>query len=196
MVVNSFDGIPVESSTANFEYFLFGLKETTKPDDIAKNYYLIEDYQVAKELEGKLSAAFIRHEVEGMQERAKTLTQKQIPRLTNEDELFKALEIERPKPKVETKIEPKPQPATTEKAQAKEETKVNPKTEVKVEPKKSAPKSEEKPQPTTKETPRADSKVEGLNKKIYLFVPIGIPGMGKSHFATNHLEKSLKAADD
>jgi hypothetical protein len=108
LIVNSFDGIPVESSTATFGYFLYGLKETTKPDDIAKNYYLVEDYQVAKELEDKLSAAFIRHEVEAMQATAKSLTQKQIERLTSEDELLKALEIERPKPaKVEAKVETK-----------------------------------------------------------------------------------------
>lgn len=108
LIVNSFDGIPVESSTATFGYFLYGLKETTKPDDIAKNYYLVEDYQVAKELEDKLSAAFIRHEVEAMQATAKSLSQKQIERLTSEDELLKALEIERPKPaKVEAKVETK-----------------------------------------------------------------------------------------
>lgn len=140
LIVNSFDGIPVESSTATFEYFLYGLKETTKPDDIAKNYYLIEDYHVAKELEDKLSAAFIRHEVETMQAKAKSLTQKQIQRLISEDELLKALEIELPKPaKVEANVETKPQTAPTEKARAKEETKVTPKPEVKFEAKKPAP---------------------------------------------------------
>lgn len=200
LIVNSFDGIPAESQTATLTYFLYGLKESTKPDDIAKNFYLVEDYQVAPELNEKLSAAFIRHEVETMQAAAKAA--KQVQRLTSEDELMSALGIERPKPakveekpdtKVDAKVDAKPQP--TVKAAVKEETKT-PKAEVKVEPKKPAAKQEEKPQAAAKDTPRSDSKVEGQNKKIYLFIPIGIPGMGKSFFAANHLEKGLKAADE
>jgi hypothetical protein len=45
---------------------VFALKETTKPDDIAKNYYLEEDYFVIHSLKDKLSAPFIRLEVTEM----------------------------------------------------------------------------------------------------------------------------------
>lgn len=44
LIVNSFDGIPSSSQSATITYFLYGLKESTKPDDIAKNVYLLEDY--------------------------------------------------------------------------------------------------------------------------------------------------------
>lgn len=95
---------------------------------------------MASELEAKLTAAFVRHEVEAMQAQAKALLEKQITRLTTEDELLQALGIERPKPaKVEVNIEGKQQQAAAEKASVKEETKT-PRTEAKVEVKKPAPK--------------------------------------------------------
>lgn len=44
IVLNSFEGLPAQQQGVTFSYFLYGLKESTKPDDIAKNVYLIEDY--------------------------------------------------------------------------------------------------------------------------------------------------------
>lgn len=33
------------------------------------------------------------------------------------------------------------------------------------------------------------------NTGIFIFIPIGIPGMGKTHFASNYLEQSLRTLD-
>lgn len=38
--------------------------------------------------------------------------------------------------------------------------------------------------------------VKNNNGGIYVFFPIGIPGMGKTHFATHYLGESLKSVDD
>ena len=66
VVVNSFDGVLTKVTGATLSLRVFALKESTKPDDIAKNYYLEEDYQVASTHRDKLSAPFLRTEVESM----------------------------------------------------------------------------------------------------------------------------------
>lgn len=68
-----------------------------------------------------------------MQTEAKTFLLKQGSRLNSEDELFKTLDIERPKP---AKVEVKPQVTLQEKVPVKEETKAAPKAELKAESKK------------------------------------------------------------
>lgn len=68
-----------------------------------------------------------------MQTEAKTFLLKQGSRLNSEEELFKTLDIERPKP---AKVEVKPQVTPQEKVPVKEETKAAPKAEVKAESKK------------------------------------------------------------
>lgn len=68
VVVHSFDGLAskVGKLSSTLHLHVFALKETTKPDDIAKNYYLEEDYFVIQSLKDKLSAPFIRIEVTEM----------------------------------------------------------------------------------------------------------------------------------
>ena len=69
VVVHSFDGIAAKVgklANTTLHLHVFALKETTKPDDIAKNYYLEEDYFVINSLKDKLSAPFIRLEVTEM----------------------------------------------------------------------------------------------------------------------------------
>jgi hypothetical protein len=53
-------------SNVSLTLLVYGIKDTTKADDIAKNFYLEEDYQVAYALKDKLSAPYIRQEVEKM----------------------------------------------------------------------------------------------------------------------------------
>lgn len=60
VIVYSFEGLPV--SIPGVTYYIFGLRDSTKPDDIAKNFYLQEEYHVPAK--AKLSATFIRREVE------------------------------------------------------------------------------------------------------------------------------------
>ena len=69
VVVHSFDGLVAKAdklANKTLHLHVFALKETTKPDDIAKNYYLEEDYFVIHSLKDKLSAQFIRLEVTEM----------------------------------------------------------------------------------------------------------------------------------
>ena len=73
VIVNSFSGILANAKNLKLTLFLYGLKDTTKPDDIAKNYYLEEDYYAAPELKTKLNAPFIRQEVETMLKEAQSV---------------------------------------------------------------------------------------------------------------------------
>lgn len=63
VIVNSFQGLP--KAKKDIKFYLFGLRESTKPDDIAKNVYLQEEYRIAPELKN-INAPFIRSEVTQM----------------------------------------------------------------------------------------------------------------------------------
>lgn len=49
LIVNSLQGLPKSGPKAEIKFFLFGLKENTKPDDIAKNVYLEDEYRVVSD---------------------------------------------------------------------------------------------------------------------------------------------------
>ena len=66
VIVNSFENLPLSAPDTTFKYSLFGLKESTKPDDIAKNVYLKDEYRVSNEIKDTVSASFIRQEVAKM----------------------------------------------------------------------------------------------------------------------------------
>lgn len=76
VIVNSFSGLISNAKNLKLTLFVYGLKDTTKPDDIAKNYYFEEDYHAAPELKTKLNAPFIRQEVETMLKEAQSIYSK------------------------------------------------------------------------------------------------------------------------
>lgn len=132
LMVNSFEGLPLSAPSSKVQYYLYGLKE---PDDIAKNVYLEEDYQVTVDLQQNLNAKFIRNEVEKMNADANEILPKlgEDVRLRSEDDLIHALELSKTSVKVEAKSIEEP---------------------IKIEnPTKSQTKSENKPlEPTAKES--------------------------------------------
>ena len=112
VVVHSFDGLVAKAdklANKTLHLHVFALKETTKPDDIAKNYYLEEDYFVIHSLKDKLSAQFIRLEVTEMIKNSEELYEKAGREiiLRTDEELLKSLDIfgvAKPESKV-TKVE-------------------------------------------------------------------------------------------
>jgi hypothetical protein len=63
LILHSFASLPIKAPESKITYYVHGLTETTKPDDIAKNFYLQEDYHVPANLKESLSAPYIRREV-------------------------------------------------------------------------------------------------------------------------------------
>lgn len=73
LILHSFAGLPIKVPEAKITYYVHGLTETTKPDDIAKNFYLQEDYHVPANLKESLSAPYIRGEVLKLQAEGKDI---------------------------------------------------------------------------------------------------------------------------
>lgn len=69
------------------------------------------------------------------------------------------------------------------------------KTDIKSNTRHYHPKLEPKSETTSAIEEQKHSKLESKNSNIHVYIPIGIPGMGKTHFATNVLQKSLKEVD-
>ena len=87
---------------------------------------------------------------------------------------------------------------------AKQETPVAPVEETPQQPKEEKPEKPVKPaikeskpaMPVTKApVPEERKDTTPSSRRVFVFIPIGIPGMGKSHFSSAYLEKSLKSAD-
>lgn len=124
-----------------FKYTLFGLKETTKPDDIAKNVYLRDEYRVCSELQDRVSAPFIRQEVEKMSASSKAFFKQFTTDIVvrTEDDLYRTLDIPRPTtPPKTVNPEPEPKPEIKEDKPAKETKQQPGKNEPKYEPKNEA----------------------------------------------------------
>jgi len=170
-IVNSFDGAVAQSKQSSMSFVVYRVDEKTKGDDFAKNYYLEDEFQVEQKLREKLSAALIRTEVDQM---VKDISKGVLKKLGSEsvakteDDLLAALGVEAPKAKEPEQAKPQ-------------------KKEKKVEEKKVAKKEEAAPakKPAAKASAQKQEQSGSSTRgNIVVLVPIGIPGMGKTHFAT------------